>query len=137
LLILIGRFSFAQEARRPNQQAEGEGQTASIADQVIHDLCGKRVAFLGEAPMHGFAKTLQFKVEVARRLVDECHYDAFFIESGAYDFLNIQKELKSGQTVTVPMIAAAIGGLWANREVEPLIPFLLDKAQHGVLVLGG
>jgi erythromycin esterase-like protein len=137
LLILVGRFSFAQEARRPNQPAEAEAQTTSIADQVLHDLCGKRVALLGEPPMHGFAKTLQFKVEVARRLVDECHYNAFFIESGAYDFLNIQKALKSGQTVTVPMVAAAIGGLWANREVEPLIRFLLDKAQRGVLVLGG
>ena len=87
--------------------------------------------------MHGFGRTLEFKVEVARRLVDECHYNAFFIESGAYDFLNIQKELKAGRTVTQPMIAAAIGGLWANREVEPLIPFLLEKAQTGALVLGG
>jgi erythromycin esterase-like protein len=87
--------------------------------------------------MHGFGKTLQFKVDIARRLVDECHYNAFFIESGAYDFLNIQKELKSRRTVTQPMIAAAIGGLWANRDVEPLIPFLLEKAQRGALVLGG
>lgn len=100
-------------------------------------MCGKRVALLGEAPMHGFGNTLAFKVDVARRLVDECHYNAFFIESGAYDFLNIQKALKSGQTVTVPMITAAIGGLWATREVEPLVPFLLAKARSGVLILGG
>ena len=137
LLLVVVRFSFALENRRPNQPAGAEARATSIADQVVHDLCGKRVALLGEPPMHGFGNTLEFKVEVARRLVDQCHYSAFFIESGAYDFLNIQKALKSGRTVTVPMIAAAIGGLWATREVEPLIPFLLEKARGGALVLGG
>ena len=100
-------------------------------------MCGKRIALLGESPMHGFGKTLQFKVEVVRRLIDECHYNAFFIESGIYDFLSIQKRLKSGQAVSQPMIAAAIGGLWATSEVEPLIPFLLERAQRGSVVLGG
>ncbi len=137
LLLVVVRFSFALGNPRPNQPAEAKARATSIADQVVHDLCGKRVALLGEPPMHGFGRTLEFKVEVARRLVEECHYNAFFIESGAYDFLNIQKALKSGQAVTVPMIAVAIGGLWATREVEPLIPFLLEKARGGVLVLGG
>jgi hypothetical protein len=36
--------------------------------------------------------------------------NAFFIESGIYDFLNIQRRLKSRQEVTEPMVAAAIGG---------------------------
>jgi erythromycin esterase-like protein len=123
--------------RRPDQAAAAEVRPTSIADQVVHDLCGKRVALLGEPPMHGFGRTLELKVEVARRLVDECHFTAFFIESGAYDFLNIQKHLKAGKTVTEAMVAAAIGGLWANREVKPLVSFLLEKAQRGTLVLGG
>jgi erythromycin esterase-like protein len=109
----------------------------SAADLVVRDLCGKRVALLGEPPTHGFGKTLEFKAEVTRRLVDECHYRAFFIESGVYDFLNIEKKLKSGERIDEAMIAAAIGGLWANREVGALIPFLLKKAQAGELVLGG
>src|SRR5262249_14964970 len=29
------------------------------------------------------------------------------------------------------------GGLWAVKEVEPLLPLLLDGAQRGALVLGG
>lgn len=136
VLMLIARSVLAQEERRP-KPVVAEAKTTSIADQVVHDLCGKRVALLGEAPMHGFGKTLEFKVEVARRLVSECHYSAFFIESGAYDFLNIQRKVKAGQPITQAMIAAAIGGLWANREVEPLLPFLLDQAQKGVLLLGG
>jgi erythromycin esterase-like protein len=107
------------------------------ADPVVHALCGKSVALIGESPVHGFGKTLEFKVELVRRLIDECHYNAFFIESGTYDFLNIQIRLKSGQEVTEKMIAAAIGGLWANREVQPLISFLLEGAKAGGIVLGG
>jgi erythromycin esterase-like protein len=136
-LMLGVRLGFAPQAPRPIQPANAEERATSITDLVVHDLCNKRVALLGEPPMHGFGKTLQFKVEVARRLVDECHYDAFFIESGAYDFLNIRKVLNAGQTVTPSMIAAAIGGLWANREVEPLIPFLTKRVQRRALVLGG
>jgi len=115
----------------------GIGAHAAEADRVVRDLCGKDVAMLGESPTHGFGNTLEFKVGLVRRLVDECHFNAFFIESGAYDFLNIQRRLKSGQEVTEPMVAAAIGGLWATREVQPLIPFLLEKARAGSVVLGG
>jgi erythromycin esterase-like protein len=103
----------------------------------VRELCGKSVAMLGESPLHAFGKTLEFKAALVPRLVEECHYNAFFIESGAYDFLNIQKRLKSGRDVTEPMIAAAIGGLWATREVQPLIPFLLEKARTGSVTLGG
>jgi erythromycin esterase-like protein len=117
--------------------AGGKTPGVSDTDLVVLELCGKRIALLGESPSHGYGRTLQFKVELVRRLVDECHYDAFFIESGIYDFLNIQKRLKSGQEVTESTIAAAIGGLWASREVEPLVSFLLENARTGKVVLGG
>jgi erythromycin esterase-like protein len=109
----------------------------AIADAIVHELCGKSVAMLGESPLHGFGRTLQFKAGLVPRLIEECHYNAFFIESGIYDFLNIQKKLRSGQEVTEPMIAAAIGGLWATREVQPLIPFLLEKVKRGSVTVGG
>src|ERR1041384_7998735 len=110
---------------------------AADTDPVVRDLCGKSVAMLGESPLHGFGKTLEFKVALVRRLVDECHFNSFFIESGIYDFLNIERSLKSGQNVTEPMVAAAIGGIWATREVQPLIPFLLEKAKGGGGGAGG
>src|SRR3954453_843136 len=113
------------------------GVRAAETDRALRDVCGKDIAMLGESPLHGFGNTLEFKVELARRLVDECQFNAFFIESGIYDFLNIQTRLKSGQEVTEPMVAAAIGGLWATREVQPLIPFLLNKAKAGTVVVGG
>lgn len=137
LLLVVFRSAVALEVLRPAHSTAVEARAPSAADLVVRDLCAKRIALLGEAPMHGFGKTLEFKVEVARRLVDECHYTAFFIESGAYDFLQIQKLLRSGQPVTRSMLAAAIGGLWNTREVEPLIPYLLEKVQGGELVLGG
>lgn len=137
LLVLAPRFFGAHGESQPSQFTGASAPADSVADMVVHDMCGKRVALLGESPMHGFGRTLELKVEIARRLVNECGYNAFFIESGAYDFLNIQKALESKQEVTEPMIAAAIGGLWANQEVAQLIPFLLEKARRGALVLGG
>jgi erythromycin esterase-like protein len=128
---ISGSFATAVRPAVPEKPA------ISDIDLVVHELCGKTVALLGEPPMHGYGRTLQFKVELVRRLIDECHYNAFFIESGIYDFINIQKKLRSGQQLTQTMIAAAIGGLWANREVEPLIPFLLKEAERGNVVLGG
>jgi erythromycin esterase-like protein len=132
-LACLSICSFARDAT----PVRGNPQTPSAADAVVHDLCDKNVALLGESPTHGFGRTLQFKAELVQRLVKDCHYDTFFIESGIYDFLNIQKKLKAGQEITRPMVAAAIGGLWAASEVEPLIPFLVETATSGAVVLGG
>ena len=131
-LLSIGAFAADGATRTPRRPT-----TQSEVDAVVHDLCGKRIALLGESPLHGFGKTLEFKVTVVRRLVDECHYTAFFNESGTYDFLNIRKKLESGGKITQPMLTAAIGGLWAVREVEPMIPFLVERANAGTLFLGG
>ncbi len=110
---------------------------SGVTDRVVHDLCDERVALLGESPVHGFGKTLEFKAQLVRRLVDECHYDALFVESGAYDYIDIQRRLNSGQDVTDSMISAAIGGLWADKEVQTLVPFLRDRVKSGRLTLGG
>ena len=119
------------------------GQVASSrtkiadTDAAVHALCGKHVALLGESSIHGFGNTLEFKAQLVRRLVDECHYNALFVESGLYDYIHIERELKSGQDVPESMISAAIGGLWANGEVQALVPFLTEKVKAGSLTLGG
>ena len=118
-------------------QAANQAPENTDAGLIVRELCGKNVALLGESPLHGFGKTLQFKVGLVRQLIEECHYNALFMESGIYDFLNIQKKSKSGQDVTESMIAAAIGGIWATREVQPLIPFLREKSRTGNLTIGG
>lgn len=100
-------------------------------------MCGKSIALIGESREHGFGKTHEFKVALVRRLVDECHYNAVFFESGIYDFVNIQEQARSRHDVTDSMVAAAIGGLWANKEVQPLIPFLRERVTSGSVYLGG
>lgn len=136
LLMLTARVGCA--ALQPSAPDAGRDTRKSpVVDRIVHDVCGKRVALLGESPTHGFGETLRLKVEIARRLVEECHFNAFFIESGAYDFLKIRSDLKARHRVDQSEVAAAIGGLWANQEMEPLIPFLLDGARRGTLVLGG
>jgi erythromycin esterase-like protein len=120
------------------QAPEGESRGMVTAmDRAVRDLCDKRVALLTEPSTHGFGKTMAFKAALVRRLVEECHYDAFLIESGIYDFINIDQRLSAHKTVSDSMIAAAIGGLWDNEDVHTLIPFLLDNARRGRLTLGG
>lgn len=108
-----------------------------VMQEVVRDLCGRQVVLLGESPTHGFGRTMQFKAQLIRELVDGCHFNAVFFESGIYDFLNIETQIASGGAVSGDAVAAAIGGLWTNRDVEPLVPYLLDKARGRQLVLGG
>jgi len=117
--------------------AQPEPGMRAAVEAVVHDLCGKRVALLGEPSTHAFGKALVFKVEVVRRLINECHYNAFLIESGAYDFLEIARTLRAHRMVGDSTISAAIGGIWANQDMAALVPFLAEKANAGTLTLGG
>ena len=118
-------------------EVQAAGADTEVMDPVVRAMCGKRIALLGEPPIHGFGKTLDFKVQLVRRLVEECHYNALFVESGIYDYLHIERQLRSGKGVPDAMIAASIGGLWANREVAALVPFLRKRVNAGNLKLGG
>ena len=120
----------------PDAQTLGP-QVGTTVKDVVRDLCGKQVVLLGESPTHGFGKTMQFKAQLVRQLVDGCHFNAVFFESGIYDFLHIQSQITSGGQVADDDVAAAIGGLWANRDVAPLISYLLGKARGGPLAIGG
>lgn len=135
LLLLLPLLS---SCASPSRGAAAQGALAlSDADRIVRDLCDKRLALLGEESHHGSARTIAFKAELTRRLVEECQYDAFIIEAGSYDFLHIQARLKAGQPVSEDMVAAAIGGMWANQELAPLIPFLTGRLEAGTLVAGG
>ena len=111
------------------------GDTAM--DAALRDLCGRRVAMLGEAS-HGDGETFAFKAALIRRLVTECGYTAVLFESSHYDFLEFMRRLRAREAATPAMLASAIGGTW-NRyaEVAPLIQFLFERAQAGRLTLGG
>lgn len=129
-------FLSAATVRAAGQAVVSKKEIAGV-DPVVRALCGKQVALLGEPPVHAFGKTLEFKVQLVRRLVDDCHYDALFMESGTYDYIEIENVLKAGGSVTDGMISAAIGGLWANDEVQLLVPFLRAKVNSRSFTLGG
>lgn len=135
LLLLLPLLSGC--ASVPREAPPREAQEVSDADRLVRDLCDKQMALLGEESHHGSGRTIAFKAELTRRLVEECHYDAFFIESGFYDFVNIAERLKAGTPVDEPLVAAAIGGMWANQEMAPLVSFLTRRLNAGTLVAGG
>ena len=105
---------------------------------VTHDLCHYQVAMLGESATHGDGHTEAFKVALVERLVNECGFDSVFFEANHDEFINIARRFRTGQSVSVNLISSAIGGLWNfDREFQPLVPFLLEKAQAGQISLGG
>ncbi len=134
ILLLLASIAAASSPGR----AQAADPAALIdTDSAVRALCGERVALLGEPPIHGFGNTLAFKAQLVRRLVQQCHYNAVFFESGLYDFLHIDQERRSGHDVPTSMISNAIGGLWANKEVQSLVPFLRDEVNAGRLTLAG
>ncbi|MBX9731169.1 MAG: erythromycin esterase family protein, partial [Sphingomonas sp.] len=101
------------------------------------DLCGKRVALLGEGPTHGDGHTEAFKVELVKRLVSRCGYRAIAFESGVYDFIALNRALRA-KNATPAMVADAVGALWKfDREFQPLIDFLFPLVAAGQIKLAG
>ncbi|XXF80122.1 erythromycin esterase family protein [Myxococcaceae bacterium GXIMD 01537] len=135
LLLLLPLLS---SCASPSRGTVANGAVAlSDVDRIVRDLCDKRLALLGEGTNHGNGRTIAFKAELTRRLVEECQYDAFFIEAGIYDFLHIQTRLAEKQPISEDTVASAIGMMWANQEMAPLVPFLSERLNAGTLVAGG
>jgi erythromycin esterase-like protein len=113
-------------------------QEAAALDAAVADLCRARIVLLGENGAHGDGRTPAFKAELVRRLVDDCGFDAVAFEASRYDFLALDRALRRGEPATADMLASAVGGLWnQNREVQPLFPFLIERAAAGRIVLAG
>lgn len=120
-----------------SQSIDNPGNDRAALQAVVHDLCTKQVAMLGEAA-HGDGRTDSFKVALVEQLVTKCGYNAVFFEASHYDFLAIDRRLRRHEEVTADMVSSAIGGLWKfDLEFKPLVPFLLAEAKSGRLALGG
>jgi hypothetical protein len=74
---------------------------------------GKSVALLGESPVHGFGKTLEFKVELVRRLIQGVLHREWNLR-----FPEHSEKAQLRQEVTEQMISAAIGALWASARAR-------------------
>lgn len=105
---------------------------------AVRDLCGKKVALLGEGPTHGDGSTEQFKAALVDRLIRQCGFTVIVFEASHYEFLNLERARKSGERLGESQVAAAVGGLWRfDVEFQPLLPVLTDGFNAGTLHLGG
>lgn len=112
------------------------GQSPEL-DRLLEDACAKSIVLLGEDANHGGGRTLELKVRLVERLVDECGFSAVFFESPIYDFLDLAQAFGT-KTATPQRLADALGGLWSTtREIDPLVSFLYAKAAAGQMRLAG
>lgn len=120
--------------------ASSTGATANQSpaiDRLVADVCNRQTVLLGEDGNHGSGATLDVKVDVVRRLIDECGFNAVYFESSIYDFTDLQRHVDRGNA-SPEMLADAIGGLWSTtRETDPLIAYLYTKANSGQVYLAG
>ena len=107
-------------------------------EAATQGLCHKQIAMLGESATHGDGHTVAFKVTLVERLIDQCGFDSVFFEASHYEFIDLNRRLRMGQTIAATDISSAVGGLWkSDQEFQPLPRFLLAKAQRGQVFLGG
>lgn len=93
---------------------------------------------IGEGATHGDGHTQAFKVALVELLIDQCGFDGVFFEASQYEFIELNRRLRTNQPVTASEVSSAVGGLWKfNQEFMPLPPFLLAKARSGQVFLGG
>ncbi len=120
------------------QSASIEPGDENALTAATQGLCHRQIVMLGESATHGDGHTLAFKVALVERLIDQCGFDSVFFEASHYEFINLNRWLRMGQTVTAGEVSSAVGGLWEfDQEFQPLAPFLLAKARAGQVFLGG
>lgn len=106
-------------------------------DSVVSDICNMRVVLLGEDSHHGSGRTLEVKVELVQRLIDECGFSGVFFESPVYEFLNFENSVSSGAS-SKEELAQSIGGLWSKaKPMESFMAYLYSKADQGKIRLAG
>ena len=105
--------------------------------RLVTEVCAKQTVLLGEDGHHGSGATLDVKVDLVKRLVDECGFNAVYFESSIYDFNDLQRQLDQ-RSASPEMLADSIGGIWSmTSETDPLIAFLFNKAKAGKVYLAG
>jgi len=114
-----------------------DAESSAELDNLVKDVCSKAVVILGEEPHHGGGRTLEIKVELVRRLIDRCGFDAVYFESSGYEFHDLNRRLAAA-TSAPEQLADAIGGLWSiSNAVDPLVTYLYAQASAGRIRLAG
>lgn len=127
----------ASDALAARSGRDGADPATTALDRVVADACGKSVVLLGEDNAHGSGLTLDLKVRLVRRLVDECGFSAVLFESQVYDFLYLDAAYRA-RRATPEQLADAVGGLWSTaRGFDPLVDYLHRQATAGKVRLFG
>lgn len=122
---------------RPALAVVDPGDEAALK-AVTRAVCDRQVVMLGESATHGDGHTEAFKVALVERLIDRCGFDAVYFEASYYEFVNINRHLRMMRAVSDTDALAAVGGLWKfDKEFQPLVKFLLTRADAGRVTLGG
>lgn len=137
-LLVVSPIAAAGAPEAPPAGGQERSQAAAALDAAAKDLCGRQVVLLGENGYHGDGKTIAFKADLVRRLVDRCGFRAVFFEASHYDFLAFGRALRSPEGATAAMLSSAVGPLWnQNAEFAPLVSHLHAAARSGRVILGG
>ena len=118
-------------------EAPARGSDQALSEALAAS-CDKEIVLLGERSNHGDGETEAFKSSLVSRLIDECGFDTILFEASSYEFRELNRRLAAGETLQEEDLGAAIGALWnRDREIQPLISFLVEKANAGSIRLGG
>lgn len=113
-----------------------DSQRAGI-DRLVHALCSKQVVMLGEDRNHGSGATIEVKVRLVERLVQQCGFRGVVFESQFYDMLDFEHSIAAG-SATPEQLSDAIGPVWSRYSaVAKLVTWLFDEAKAGHVRLAG
>jgi len=108
----------------------------AIVDGVVDLVCQKQIVLLGELPTHGEARAFDLKSQIADRLMARCGFAALLFEAPVYDFIGLERDLKTHAS-TPEQLDNAIGRFWWTRELAQWRRGLFEAATSQRVVLGG
>lgn len=104
---------------------------------VVHEMCSRKIVFLGEDANHAGAQTIAAKAQLVETLVQQCGFRGVVFESQFYDMLDFQHSLDAG-TATQSQLSSAIGALWSRYAVfQPFETWLFEEASAGRVRVAG
>ncbi len=132
--VLLAALMFV--SRTPASAADAD--ETSALDAATRATCDSRLVFLGETANHDSGGTIRVKSELARRLIEHCHFDTIVFESSMVEFLELDRRAAEGETISAQEIDDAVGGLWSyTAEFQPFAAFLADYRRSHRLTIAG